>query len=182
MKPVAILAVAGVLIVIITLPMPWIAINFPGQLGFSLSNIYSSILQGAGKTQVSSAGQSIDYSSLAIQYLSSVGTLIAALILYPLTLILGLLSIALKKLTIVAGVAGILTGLLWISGIEGLKSQVAQTLTAQGGIFGQAAANLVTSIISVGYGAYVTIIGGIVFVIAFLLRNQFGKRSMAETQ
>jgi hypothetical protein len=86
-----------------------------------------------------------------------------AIILYPIATILAAVSIILKKVSPVAGIAGILTGLLWIFGVDSLKATIIQEAGRQGA-FSQLFASMFASAISIGYGAFIPIIGGILLL------------------
>jgi hypothetical protein len=157
-----ILATVALLILVLALVMPWLTINFLSQFNVSLMDIYRYMFQG-GQSQpaTGSPQQAVN------QYLSSVWALFASILLYPFILILAIVSIFSRKACIVTGFLGVFDGVLWVFGIDSLKAEIVKEAIRQGGVFGQLIAGAVTSTITVGYGAYVTILGGIILIIAY---------------
>ncbi len=167
MKTSAILAIVGVIVLLIALVLPWIAVNAFGlSVGASLGEMYGALLEGLGSAQ---ANYTPDISSLSSLVSPTMIGILATLILYPVALIVGIVSVKVKKLTIAAGVLAIITGILWIVGIEGLKSTLASLGSVQG--------IDISSMIGAGYGTYLAIISGVIFFVAFFVRNRASKTS-----
>lgn len=163
MKIFRIVAGIGFLILLLALTMPWLTINFMGQFNFSLADIYSAIFRGS-----SSSSQSVQApSQITSQYLPSIGAMVATILLYPLAIVLAALGMLSRKVSLVSGILGILLGFLWIFGVDSLKSLLVQEAARQGGLFGQLIGGAIASLISVGYGVYAAIVGGVVLVLAF---------------
>ena len=56
---------------------------------------------------------------------------------------------------------------LWIFGIGSLKTTLVQEAAKQGGVFGQLIGSAIASLVTVGYGTYIAVIGGIFLFTAF---------------
>jgi hypothetical protein len=96
------------------------------------------------------------------------GLLITA-ILFPITVIAGFISLATSpKLTIVAGVLGIICWLGSLSAVLQLKSIIAET----GAPFGVMAA----SVIQIGYGVYIGILGAIILLVSYFVATSEAKK------
>jgi hypothetical protein len=110
---------------------------------------------------------------------------VVALVLYPLALSFGIVSLVRNKLKLVAGILGFSTGLIWIIGIEVFKSSMVQeavnrALASPGHwlVGGDAAISALMSIqMTLGYGAYAVLLAGILLLIAFYLQNHFEQQN-----
>ncbi len=139
--------------------MPWLTVSFIGQFSFSLYDVYSLI---------SKAGQNIPSRGLQpASTLTSAALPLAAIILYPLALLLGLISIASRKAIIPASVLAISAGITWIVGVESLKASIVGQASQAGGVLGGAFASAAASLVTVGYGAYAVIFGGILIAVGY---------------
>jgi hypothetical protein len=99
---------------------------------------------------------------------SAAAGLLITIILFPITVIIGFVSLATSpKLAIVAGVLGIICWLGSLSAILQLKSIVAETAP-----FGAMAAGL----IQIGYGVYIGILGAILLLISYFIATSEAKK------
>lgn len=127
----------GTIIFFISGFLPLVSLSlFDFSFYFSLFHAYTLIIQGGGS---SSSGE-ITITAGAIGILLT-------LILYPLTVLLGFVSIAKHKLAIVAGILGLLCWIGWLAALNEL------------GIIQYA-----------GLGVYVGFIGAIILLAAFFIK------------
>jgi membrane-associated HD superfamily phosphohydrolase len=142
----------GALFVIASLFLPWLTINFIGQFNFSLLDFYNLMARSAS----SSAGFNSTTPQLGSS-LGSVSALLVAVVFYPIAAVLSLASIASRKAILPAGICAVISGLAWTVGVQSLLPSLAQAF------------------VSVGYGAYVVILGGIVVVIGHFIKPNGGQ-------
>jgi hypothetical protein len=171
------LAAIGVLLFVIALPLPWLTINILGQYNISLLNIYNLI----AKAQQVPTGMGTNAGQLAQavgNLLPSLQALLIAIVIYPISVLLGILAIAVRKLCGPAGLFGILTAVLWIFGIESLKSALVSYVQGLGGTIGGSfasglaglVAGALASAVTTGTGVYAMIIGGILILVGAFTR------------
>ncbi|MCX6648557.1 MAG: ABC transporter substrate-binding protein [Candidatus Bathyarchaeota archaeon] len=168
-NPYKIIAIIGLVTLLIALPVPWISVNVLGQYNLSLVDIYRSASNAWSQPSQSSTGSAPDFS----RYVPSVAAMFLTIVLFPLAIIFALVSIFYPKVSIGAGISGILSGVLWIFGIDSLKSVIVQEMINQGATtFTQQLASIIYSAITFGYGALISIVGGVVFLVAFFYNNK----------
>jgi hypothetical protein len=144
-----IVAGIGVLLLLTSLFCPWIA-SLSSGVSASLADIYNfffqAILQEASGTGSTTLGSPIPF---------QVFTLIASLFLYPTGLVLSALGLRYRTLAPAGGISAIIASLLFIFSFDSLQlseqSQIASS----------------TSIIVIGYGAYLAVIAGITVTISY---------------
>jgi hypothetical protein len=146
----------GTLIIFAGLFLPWFTIL--GYIDLNLADIYNAIFQASSQLSGSAPPSLIPQLG---QYFASAAGILGAIVLYPIALIAGITSIISRRMALPAGILGVLTGLMWTFGVESLKSAIEQ----QAGLFGTFAALFVT----VGYGAYTPMIGGVLFIIGYFV-------------
>ncbi|MEM3565999.1 MAG: hypothetical protein QXK18_03905 [Candidatus Bathyarchaeia archaeon] len=120
-------AILGTIIFLIAGALPLVA-------GVSLFDAYGAVLSGAG-----AGGIPISTASVGI---------LLTIILYPITVILGFVSIIKRKLAIIAGILGIIC---WIGAILFINE-------ISGGVLGY------------GYGIYVGFIGAIILLVTYFIK------------
>lgn len=145
--------------------MPWLVIIFLGQFSISIADLYRLILEGLR----GSIGTYPAPVAFVGQLVLSAGPIIIAIILYPVSVVLGLVSLAIREATLPAAASGIISGISWFFGVESLKSIIVREAIRIGGPFGQVIAGALTSNVTVGYGAYIVVIGSIVVAIGYFL-------------
>ena len=170
MKYFRLVAAIGLGILVFTILMPWITVTFLGQFNISLLNLYNVVFNSFFSPSPSitpSSPQSIISESM----IGILGILITILV-YPISLILGVVSLAKKKVTLFAGVAGIISGVSWIVGVESLKTEVTQEASQSAGGLGGLIAQAASSMVTVGYGTYIAILGGVVILVAYFVKGE----------
>lgn len=110
-----------------------------------------------------------------LPYLVSTAPLLAAEWAFPVSFFLGFVSFFRWRLMIVSGVAAVVSGVLWILGIESVTSAFEAQLNNYPGFLGQVR----TSTIDPQLGAYMAIIGGATLILGYLVRvlNRFDMSS-----
>ncbi|MCL4437361.1 MAG: hypothetical protein M1503_05135 [Thaumarchaeota archaeon] len=158
-----IVAGVGLTILILAAMMPWFTVTFLDQFNISLADLYRLILSSTGRTQPPAG---ITPNSLT-EGTAGIG-LSLTLITYPVSLILGVAAIVKRKITPFAGIVGIFSGAFWMLGVDSLKSAAAKeglkTISLGGMITAEA-----SSVINVGHGAYVAIIGGVIILVSYFI-------------
>ena len=163
MKVYRIVAGIGALLLLISSAMPWITVTFLARYDVTLLNIYDAISQpSSGYSDFEE-----DPTSVLSQTYWGIGAIVLSLIIFPLDVILSIASMIYRRLTIVSGFLSISISLLWIFGLESLKTEFANQLALEGGIFGPMVAETISSIISLGTGAYLPILSGLIFFTAY---------------
>jgi hypothetical protein len=179
MKTFSIVAGLGLLMLILASPMPWLSISLFGtstndQYNLMLANIFSIILNNSSSFPSTNMGILLN---TLIQILLMMRTMIAAAFLYSASIILGTLSIAYRKISLFAGVFSIMTGLLWILGVDSLRSELVSEAGNQSGSLQPLVEKGVFSVVMIGYGVFVVILVGIIFFIAYFLEDRVLKSS-----
>lgn len=175
MKYFRLVAGVGLLIVVLALVMPWLTITFLGQFNITLADIYRFISSGQSTAPSDSPQSSITESMAGV-----IGILITILA-YPISIVLGTASLATRKATPFAGIAGIISGVSWILGVESLKAVMVREASQAGGFGGMMAATI-SSIVTIGYGTYIAIIGGIVIFIAYFITSESRAPTLSDKQ
>lgn len=85
-------------------------------------------------------------------------------ILPLLTLLAGTAGIVWRKANVIAGVLGVITGIIWIVGIEAYKAELLESSEWSERFF--------SAILGTGIGPYLTIVAGVVFLIAFVVEGR----------
>ena len=152
----------GLVILVSALVMPWFSI---GVEGFSLSYIYVAVLDPAAINPPWPIGVPYELFENISQALLGYPVFAVALVLYPLTLSFGIVSLIRNKLKLVAGILGFSTGVIWIVGTEVFKSSLMQEAInrelVEGGrwrIWGESF--LRSFQLTLGYGAYAVLLAG----------------------
>jgi len=171
MKTFQLLAGFGLILLILTTPIPWLTLNFFSSssnesFNLILADMYILMLKVSKLVPETDTG--LFYKAIT-QMLPTMITLIAATFLYSLSIVLGTLSIAFRRVSIWAGLSSFLTGFLWIIGVETLKANLIEEAVKPDGIFESLFTKGISSVITVGYGAYVVVLVGVIFFIAFFL-------------
>jgi len=179
MKPFSILAGLGLLVLVLAAPMPWLSISLfstpsSDQYNLMLADMFSIILNVSRSVPTTDMGL---FFNTIIQILVIMRTMIAATFLYSASIILGTLSIAYRKVSLFAGVFSIMTGLLWIFGVDSLRSELISEAGKQGGTLQPLFQKGISSIIMIGYGVFVMFLVGVVFFIAYFLEDRVLKSS-----
>ena len=73
---------------------------------------------------------------------------LGAIVLYPIALITSITSIIWRRMARPAGILAVLTGLLWMLGLSGAA---------------------ILQLVTVGYGAYATVLGGVLIVMGYFV-------------
>ena len=168
----------GLVILVSALVMPWFSI---GVEGFSLSHIYIAVFDPAALNPpwpITGPYELFEYIS---QVLLGYPVFAVALVLYPLSLSFGIVSLIRNKLKLVAGILVFSTGIIWIVGTEVFKSSIMQEAInkalVEGGrwmIWGES--SLRSFQLTLGYGAYAVLLSGILLLTAFYIQNHFEQR------
>jgi hypothetical protein len=152
--------------------MPWLSVNILGQYNLTLTDIYRAIFNAA--QQLPSSGTLSTQTDQFNRLIPSVGAMMLSILLYPITIIVAVVSLRYRKASLIAGVLGVATGTLWIFGIDSLKGALISQMGSLGGTYGslyQTYASLITSAITFGYGALIPIAGGIILLVAYFLKE-----------
>ncbi len=153
MKPLpALLALGGVIILIISIFLPWISINlvFAG-LDLSLYDMLTMWGKGGGGADIQA------------NYASEILIALSVIFLFA-AIITGVVGIVKHSISASAGALSILSAIMWVVGITELKREIAESIE-----FG----SLVSAAVSVGTGPILVFIASIPFFAAFVI----GKRS-----
>jgi hypothetical protein len=157
-----ILAVIGLFAFLISAFLPWITVTlhmpFPivmPKSDLNLFEIYVNVLGG---------GRSLFFvGEVTTSLVFYMFLMFMALILYPVTGIISLVSIAMatSKAYISTGILAIATGLLWAVGLELMKSYMISQFP------------MLTSFpVSAGIGTYLTVMAGFIFIIAGMFKPE----------
>lgn len=160
----------GAFVILASMFMPWLTVNFLGQFNVSLANIYELIFrasQSLPSSGLPSSGANPQTTNQLGSYL-----VLATIILYPVALISATVSVASKKALVPAGILTILTGITWILGVESMKSTLVQQASQLGGVLGGTFTSVAASLITIGYGTYAIMFGG-----ALILAGYYVTRS-----
>lgn len=177
MKYFRLIAAAGVVVFLLSSTMPWLTVSILGQFSITMGDVYRLISRAIQQRQAPSTTQANPTEAVA-GYASSVGAILASIILYPVSAALGLVAVWARKVALPAGILAAASGILWIVGVDSLKSQLVQQAGSQGGIGGQLAAAFATALASavqVGYGAYVAVVAGLMILVAFFVKAAGGQ-------
>jgi len=156
----------GTVIFLVSAFMPLISIQALGMsISITLIDVYTSI---GKETDMSTTQGQMPSEAMPI----ALG-FILTLILYPVTVILGFVSLLRRKLVLVAGILGIICWIGAIWAIAELKSLIAQQP------FGQLAA----AMIQYGIGIFAGIAGAIIILVAYFLKpkQEVGAETTATT-
>lgn len=179
MKSFSLMAGLGLLVLVFAVPMPWLTVSLfsatsSDQYNLMLADMFSIILNVS--TSIPSTDLSSFFSAL-IQVLVVMRTMLAATFLYSTSIILGTLSIAYRKVSLFAGVFSFMTGILWILGVDSLRSELISETGKQGSMFQPLFQSGISSIIMIGYGVFVIFLVGVIFFIAYFLEDRVLKSS-----
>ena len=165
----------GLVVLGSSLVMPWFLI---GDQGFSLSHIYIAVFVPAAINPPFPITIPYELFENISRVLLEYPVFAVALVLYPLAISFGIVSLIRNKLKLVAGILGFSTGVIWIVGIEVFKSSMMQEAInkalAEGGrwmILGES--NLRSFQLTLGYGAYAVLLAGILLSTTFYVQNHF---------
>ncbi|MGD0329080.1 MAG: hypothetical protein ABSB40_01385 [Nitrososphaeria archaeon] len=190
MKTFSIVAGLGLLVLILASPMPWLSISLfststslpstttNDQYNLMLADIFKIIINTSYSFPTTNMGI---FLNTLIQILLMMRTMIAATLLYFASIILGTLSIAYRKISLFAGVFSIMTGLLWILGVDSVRSELVSEAGSQSGSLQPLIEKGVFAIVMIGYGVFVVILVGIIFFIAYFLEDRVLKSSQLTT-
>lgn len=93
------------------------------------------------------------------------GVLLFAMITFPIGFVLSAVSLFKWKLMVVAGALSLLSGVLWITGLSFVQSQVVYGLNTWHGYLGRN----VSSAVWAQPGAYIAIVGGVILLAGYAL-------------
>ncbi len=151
------IGVAGLVLLIVSLFLPWVSIELFGRFELSLYDLLRHSFRGNSISAEEGGVSEATIFLLAVSIISLFGGIIA-----------GLVSVITYKAGVVAGAMSILSGIAWLAGISSLKSDIAASNPVVGG--------LVSSVVSVGTGPLVAIVGGVLFIIEFGLGRYSSKK------
>jgi low temperature requirement protein LtrA len=162
MQPFRLVAAVGAILFLLSAVMPWLTVNVPiiGQFSLTMADTYRFIAQ-----QMQPQPKLENPAEQVGRMVGSMLPILFSIILFPISALLGIASILARQAALAAGLLAILTGILWIAGIESLKSQIVEQASL-GGVLGKQLASLLAAVIQIGYGVYVAIIAGIIMLIA----------------
>jgi len=95
------------------------------------------------------------------------GIVYLTLILHITAIVTSFIAIFRRSISLISGIAGLLAGIVWLTRINTLKSQLALQMPK--------ADQMISSFIKVGSGSLITIIGSVVVLLAFLLWRRESK-------
>ena len=154
----------AILLGIISLYSEWLILTFLGEYSITLNGIYSFILENYGKIS------DLPVKNGESEYTIKIGELVLSIILYPIYIILSILSLKYYRLILPASTTGFLTGISWLIGIESIKNSIINQVKDADPITQMIATALANSI-SPGIGPYIIIISGIALLIAYTLNK-----------
>lgn len=166
-----------------SLIMPWVVINFLGSSLFSPIDIIGTFYWQDSSRLSSNSAQRFDLYDLLSSYGDSFGASVASMVLYV-SSIVGVISAIMFKahrsrLVISAAFLAILSSALWLYSIESLKSSFSQQAAITGGIVGEEFRGheraLADIIIGVGFGPYVALAGGAVGILSYVSEKAANK-------
>jgi hypothetical protein len=147
---------AALAVILASSALTWVTVNYVIiQSNESLLQLYNEVMRGTEPT-IQSLNQSVD-GGLHVAEIS--------LILYPISVSVSLLAFRWKRMSVIAGPLAVITGLIWIYGIELLRNEI---LSRSSGIFGHFVGSLTEKGIGIGLGPYVMITGGLLIFVNLL--------------
>ncbi len=146
--------IIGFILLLAGLFLPWISITIP-----ILGGVRYSLLEFLGLIQRLEAMHGSTSGGSGIVYLT--------LILHITAIVTSFIAIFRRSISLISGIAGLLAGIVWLTRINTLKSQLALQMPKAG--------QMISSFIRVGSGSLITIIGSVVMLIAFLLWRRESK-------
>jgi len=148
-----VIVLVGLLILLVSSIVPWISINLPilGRSNYNLFDIFSLTFN-----YISSTGKQV-ISSL------SMFLIILTVISYIVSIMTTAIGVFIKGFCIVGGVLAILSGTSFITGMIIAKSEVRIVRFLE---------QFLTGLINIEIGSILTIIGGILILIAYTIRER----------
>lgn len=179
MKSSQALAALGLLVLILASPMPWLTISFlkpqsSEEFNLILFDMYNIMFKGTKAFPNTDAGS---FFGAVVGMISNMKIMIVIAFLYSASIVIGTLSIVYRTMSLLAGATSMLTGIIWVLGVDLFRSAFMLEASKEGGMFEQIAGKGVASIIMVGYGVYVIILVGVIFFLAFFLEGRVLKSS-----
>lgn len=140
-------AIIGFVLLLAGLFLPWISITIPilGEVGYSILGFLGLIRKFEAMYGLASGGSGI--------YLT--------LVLNVIAIITSFIAIFKRPISLISGIAGLLAGIVWLARINTLKSQIAFQMPKAG--------QLMSRFIEVGSGTFITIMGSLIMLLAFIL-------------
>ncbi|MEM0053734.1 MAG: hypothetical protein QXL89_06080 [Nitrososphaeria archaeon] len=164
MKAYKLISIFGLILLIISSFLPWItlyALNGSGR-NVTLLSLYISLFD---YLFTGSSNQAL------LDFITHNQLILLSIILYSLSVILAVFSIAVHKLNLYTGASCSITGLSWMISVDISKFSLFKSMNISE-----------LSIISIGYGLYTVLLVGIVFFIAFFLEERIVKRPQFNAQ
>ncbi|MEM3872640.1 MAG: hypothetical protein QXE05_08790 [Nitrososphaeria archaeon] len=164
MKTYKIISTLGIVLLIISSFLPWITLHtLNGEVkNLNMIEFYNTLFNYLLK---GSSQQAL------FTLISSNQFILLSIILYTVSVILAIASLAFHKLNLYTGTFCSITGLSWIISIDYNKFPLFQIMNVSE-----------TSIITIGYGLYSVLLVGIVFFTAFFLEERIVKRPQFNAQ
>lgn len=166
----------AIVLLLISLTIPWVIINFRGQWFYTPIEIVRGITDGndwnassfnekPNFLRFTSVSQEITFDMVLsiITYLVSVGAMIVALV--------SLWVKRLSKIMLLAGILATIAGIAWIDAIQSFR-----TAAAASGVD----ANLINAIVVTGFGPYPVVIAGIIAAFGFFIEKMFRKQEQQD--
>jgi len=198
-----ILLTAGLGLLLISLFLPWLIVNFFGQRSYSAFDNMQ-ILTIPQKEEGKATGTSSNnnpQNDLVIADMTTVypdsssAFIISMLVLYPISIAVMVGAIIFtaigkkggskrklvlsSRIGLVAGILAIITAILWIYSVQSFKDQFSRDAELSGGIIGEEwkgnANVIIDRLIMMGLGQYLVIVSGVIAVFSHFIGNTYHK-------
>lgn len=148
----------GLTITVISAYLPWVSFNIPtiGAYVFTVPDLVR--LLGVSEQSSQAYSQLISLFGTSVLF---AGLSIALLIM---TALFGIIGIAKSQANVISSISAILSCVLWIAGINYLKSDIIKQTV----FFG----HLLNPIVEVGIGPWALAFAGFIFLVAFALKER----------
>jgi MFS family permease len=199
-----VLLTAALGLLLISLILPWLTINFFGQRSYSAFDSMQ-ILTNLQKEEENAGGTSFNnnkpQNDLVIADLTTVypdsssAFILSILILYPISITVMIGAIVFSaigkkggnkrklvlssRVGLVAGILAIITAVLWIYSVQSFKVQFSRDADLSGGVIGgewKGNANVIIDrLIMMGLGQYLVIASGVIAIFSHFIGNTYHK-------
>jgi MFS family permease len=198
------LLTAALGLLLISLILPWLIVNFFGQRSYSAFDNMQ-ILTNSQKEEGNAGGTSFNnnkpQNDLVIADLttvypgSSAAFILSMLILYPISIAVMIGAIVFSaigkkdgskrklvlssRVGLVAGILAIITAVLWIYSVQSFKVQFSRDADLSGGVIGEEwkgnANFIIDRLIMMGLGQYLVIASGVIAIFSHFIGNTYHK-------
>jgi hypothetical protein len=161
-----VLSVSALGLLLISLTLPWLVINFLGQFSFTPLDVIRLMMNNREEQFTETPDLQDNFTATPF---------LATVVFYPLSMIIVATSLFIRDyrrpLALLGGVAAVIAAVFWFYGIESLKSEM---IAAAGSSneFGEFMGTALASVINTGMGVYVVIAGGVVAMMTYGVKSR----------